>query len=262
MGDVPHRLYGVVGCKDVASAATWAKAARVEARAVWASGRMPILVGGTGLYLRTFLDGLAPVPDIPPAVRRAVRERLADFGPAKLHAELARRDPATAATLRPSDPQRIARAFEVTEATGKGLLWWQGRPARGRHPGPVLSLVLDPPREHLYAACDRRFGRMLGRGAVDEAAAVLGLGLPPDRPCLKALGLAELDAYLRGEATLAEASARARRATRRYAKRQVTWFRHQMPGAERLREPRLSARIACARGLAGRFAVDHPVTSE
>ncbi|MGH6720020.1 MAG: hypothetical protein ACREER_11940, partial [Alphaproteobacteria bacterium] len=138
------------------------------------------------------------------------------------------------ARIAPADGQRIARALEVLEATNRPLAGWQARPKAAGHRGRRLVLVLDPPRPWLYARCDRRFGRMLGRGALDEAAAVLGLGLAPDRPALKALGLRELGAYWEGRRSLAEAARLARRATRQYAKRQATWFRHQVPEALRL----------------------------
>lgn len=262
IADVPHRLFGVLGCAEAASAARWAALARAEARAAWASGRLPILAGGTGLYIAVFLDGLAPVPDVPADVRAVVRERLGRLGARALHAELARRDPAGAAALRPSDSQRVARATEVLEATGRPLSWWRARPRDGGHRGRSLELVLEPPRDRLYAACDRRFGRMLAHGAIDEAAAVMGLGLGGDRPCLKALGLGELGLYLRGRISLAEAGRRARQATRNYAKRQATWFRHQLNDAVRLAEPRPADTLRRARELAARFAVDRPRSCE
>ncbi len=219
---------------DAGGAWRWLELARAETRRAWAAGRLPILVGGTGLYLAAFVNGLAPVPEVSAEVRAAVRRRLALIGAGALHAELARRDPAGAARLAPADGQRIARALEVIEATNRPLAWWQARPRAGAHRGRRLVLVLDPPRPWLHARCDRRFGRMLGRGALDEAAAVLGLGLAPDRPALKALGLRELGAYWDGRLSLTEAARQARAATRQYAKRQTTWFRHQMPEAVRL----------------------------
>lgn len=219
-------------------------------------GRLPILVGGTGLYLAAFLDGLAPLPAVPDAVRQAVRDRLGRDGPVALHAELARRDLAGATRLRPQDRQRVARALEVIEAAGRPIGWWQDQPREGGHPGPALPIVLDPPRAALYARCDRRLGAMVARGALDEAAAVAGLNLGPDRPAAKTLGLRELADAAAGRCTLAEAMARARQATRRYAKRQVTWFRHQMPSAHRLRAAGGARLVAEAARLVESFVVE------
>jgi tRNA dimethylallyltransferase len=252
----PHALFGVLGCVETASAAWWAHASRAAAREAWAAGRLPFLVGGTGLYIEAFLAGLAPVPEIPATVRDDVRARLARQGVAALHAELARRDPAGAARLRPTDRQRVGRALEVIEATGRPLTWWQGLARVGAHQGPVLALVLDPPRPVLYARCDRRWNAMLARGALDEAAAVGGLGLAPDSPAWKTLGLRELVNHLAGRYPLAEASRRARQATRNYAKRQVTWFRHRLPASHRIGDARPGDGLAGVDRLVNAFAVD------
>jgi len=246
----------VLSCVETATAAWWAEAARAAAREAWAAGRLPFLVGGTGLYIEAFLDGLAPVPDIPASVREGVRVRLERQGVAVLHAEVARRDPTGAARLRATDRQRVARAFEVLEATGRPLGWWQGLPRAGAHRGPVLALALDPPRPVLYARCDRRWSAMLARGALDEAAAVGGLALPPGCPAWKTLGLRELIDHVVGRCSLAEASRRARQATRNYAKRQVTWFRHRLPAAHSVSDARPSIALAAADRLVNAFAVD------
>jgi len=226
---LPHRLYGILPVTERCSAAHWATLARAAIDAALAEGRLPIVVGGTGLYLRSLLQGLAPVPEIPAAVREAARQRLAELGKAAFHAELARRDPRMAARIRPSDPQRMVRAWEVMAATGRSLAGWQAEQAG---PGPndrlrFLTLVLMPAREQLYAACDARFRAMVEQGALAEAAALQSLD--PGLPAFKALGLRELIGHVRGETSLEAAIAAAQQATRRYAKRQMTWFRHQVP---------------------------------
>jgi tRNA dimethylallyltransferase len=230
----PHRLYGFLPASERCSAARWAVLARAEIDAALAAGRLPIVVGGTGLYLRALLHGLAPVPEIPADVRAAARQRLVELGKAAFHAELARRDPAMAARIRPGDSQRMVRAWEVLEATGRSLADWQ---AQEDGPRPIdgprfLTFVLMPERAPLYAACDSRFRAMVEQGAVAETAALRELD--PGLPAYKALGLRELLAHLRGECSLETAIGAAQQATRRYAKRQVTWFRHQLPEGCRL----------------------------
>jgi len=226
---VPHRLYGVLDGDDVCSAARWAGMAADAAREAWTAGRVPILVGGTGLYIKALTEGLAAIPDIPPDIRAAARARLDDMGNAAFHADLAARDPEMAARLDPGNSQRLARAWEVLEATGRSLAWWQDQPPA---PPPLsartLTLVLDPEREALRAAIDARFAAMVAAGALDEVRALLARTLPPDRPVMKAVGVPELAAHLRGDIDLATAIARAQAASRQYAKRQRTWLRHQM----------------------------------
>ena len=226
---LPHRLYGILPVAERCSAGRWATLARAEIDAALAEGRLPIVMGGTGLYLRSLLQGLAPVPEVPAAVREAAKQHLAEHGKAAFHAELARRDPRMAARIRPGDSQRMLRAWEVMAATGRSLADWQAEQAG---PGPngrlrFLTLVLMPEREPLYAACDARFRAMVEQGALVEAAALQSLD--PGLPAFKALGLRELIGHVRGECTLEAAIAAAQQATRRYAKRQVTWFRHQVP---------------------------------
>src|SRR5262249_18501082 len=213
------------------NAARWAALARREIAAALAESRLPIVGGGTGLYLRSLRHGLTPIPDIPESVRAAAKTRLAALGKGAFHAELVRRHGGMAARVRPSDSQRMVRAWEVMEATGRSLADWQ---ARQDGPSPndgsrYLTLVLMPERARLYAACDARFRAMVEEGAVAEAAALqcLGPGLPP----FKALGLRELLRHIRGECALEDAILAAQQATRRYAKRQMTWFRHQIPDA-------------------------------
>lgn len=234
----PHRLYGVMSASEPCSAARWRELALAEIEMSHGAGRLPVLVGGTGLYLRALLDGLSPIPEVPPEVRAAARNRMAALGGPAFHAELARRDPVMAARLAPGDRQRLVRAWEVLEATGRSLADWQAEPARADPDAPRLTplcLVLEPPRAAVYAACDARFRAMLEAGALEEVRRLAALHLDPALPAMKAVGVPELMAHLRGEIDLLSAIAAAQQATRRYAKRQFTWFRHQLPGARRLR---------------------------
>ena len=225
-----HRLYGVMSAAEACSAARWRALAVDEIAGARAAGRVPILVGGTGLYFRALTEGLAPIPPVPAAIREDARARHKRLGGEAFHAELAARDPATAGRLAPGDSQRLIRAREVFDATGVPLAEWQRRDGEGLD-AAVLALVLLPPREPLYAACDARFLAMIEAGALDEAAAIAALGLDPALPAMKALGVPELIRHLTGEIALDEAVAAAQQGTRNYAKRQITWFRHQMPGA-------------------------------
>jgi tRNA dimethylallyltransferase len=198
-------------------------------------GLRPIIVGGTGLYLKALTQGLAPIPEVPAAIRAAGEAELAQAGLARFAERLAARDPETAAALDLANPRRVLRAWEVLEATGMSLATWQRRT-----PAPLLPLhactaiALDPPRAWLHARCDARLDAMLAGGALDEVARVMELPLPPDAPGLKAVGAAELARHLAGSLTLDEAAARAKTATRRYAKRQLTWMRNQMPAWARI----------------------------
>jgi tRNA dimethylallyltransferase len=225
---VPHRLYGVRPAAQPGSAAWWRGAALTEMEAASAAGRLPILCGGTGLYFSALIRGLADIPEVGEEARAEARRRLAEEGPEALHAALAEVDAATAARLRPSDGQRIARAWEVWRGTGRGLSEWQAQGQQDETPPWCFTTVLiDPPREALRAAIARRFSAMLEAGALDEVRALLALGLDPALPAMRAHGVPELSAYLRGEIPLAEAARRAELATGQYTKRQATWFRHQ-----------------------------------
>lgn len=221
-----HRLYGYRDAALPCSAAEWAadaKAAIAEARA---AGRLPILAGGTGLYIRTLLDGIAPVPEIDPAVREAVRS----FSVAHNYASLAEEDPAAAARLRPSDSTRVARALEVVRSTGRPLAEWQ-KERTGGIAGEVdlIPLVLLPPRDWLHRRCDERFERMMGEAGLDEVRRLLERKLNPMLPAMRAIGVREIAAFLSGETSREEALAAGRIATRQYAKRQYTWFSRQPP---------------------------------
>jgi tRNA dimethylallyltransferase len=226
MKGVEHRLFGTWDGAVACSAADWAAAAAAEVAAAHAVGTVPILVGGTGLYIRTLLDGIAPIPEIDPAVRSTVRA----LDTATAYAALLVEDPARAAALAPADSTRIARALEVVRSTGRTLAEWQCERSGGI--GDAVSLhpaVLLPDRQALYIRCDQRFVRMIEHGATEEVVALLARNLDPALPAMRAIGVAEIAAYLRGEVSQDEARQRGAQATRNYAKRQYTWFRRQPP---------------------------------
>ncbi|MCW3474809.1 tRNA (adenosine(37)-N6)-dimethylallyltransferase MiaA [Limobrevibacterium gyesilva] len=239
---VPHVLYGVRPAAEPGSAAWWRGEALREMAAAEAAGRLPILCGGTGMYFAALIDGIAAIPDPGDAARAEARWLLAEFGPKGLHASLAKVDQATAARLRPSDSQRVARAWEVWRGTGRGLAAWQ---AQATQPAPwrFSAILLDPPRDALRAAIAGRFSAMLVDGALDEVRSLLALKLDPALPAMRAHGVPELAAHLRGEITLAEAARRAELATGQYTKRQATWFRHRRL-ADPARTHTIHARIA------------------
>ena len=226
MQGIEHRLFGAWDGAEACSAADWAERARVEIAQVQGEGAVPILVGGTGLYIRTLLDGIAPVPAIDPAVRAEVRA----LPLAEAHAALVREDPARAALLSPNDTARISRALEVVRSTGRPLAAWHTEPVGGIADQVTLSpMILLPDRATLYARCDSRFERMVSDGAVAEVEALLTRNLDPALPVMRAIGVPEIAGYLRGEWSLEEALASGAQATRNYAKRQFTWFRRQPP---------------------------------
>ncbi len=222
----PHRLYGVRPAAQPGSVAWWRMAALAELEAAWAGGRLPILCGGTGLYLRALTDGLAEIPEPPEAVRREARALLAEVGAPALHARLAAVDPASAARLRPADGQRLARAWEVWRATGRGIAAWTAAPGLPPASCRFAAIRLAPPRPALRDAIQARFAAMLAAGALEEVAALLTQSLPPELPAMRAHGVPELAAVLRGDLALPQATARAVQAQARYTKRQATWFAH------------------------------------
>jgi tRNA dimethylallyltransferase len=226
---VPHRLYGHRSAVEAYSVADWLRDVASLIAAARADGPPLVIAGGTGLYFKALLEGLAPVPDIPAQIRDYWRTRGRSEGAETLHAELSRLDPAMAARLRPSDPQRIIRALEVIEATGRSLSAWQE--IAGEAPlreGEAEKIYLSPPRAALYARCDARLDGMVEAGALDEVRQLMALGAPPDRPAMRAHGVPHFVAHLRGELTLEAAMERARADTRHYAKRQLTWARRNM----------------------------------
>lgn len=227
---VPHRLYGHVDAGVNFSAGAWVADAAKELGAARAQRRLPIFIGGSGLYFKALTRGLSAVPPIPPDVRDGVRARLDQHGVEALHAELAVRDPASAERLKPRDRTRIARALEVVEATGRPLPDWHREGLPPLLPsGEFHALFLAPDREKLYARIDARFGAMLDGGALDEVAQLSARGLDPLLPAMKAHGVPALMAHLKGEISREEAAEIGRADTRHYAKRQFTWFRHQLP---------------------------------
>ena len=221
-----HLLYGALNGAMSCSAADWSELAKIEIARLHAEGRLPILVGGTGLYLRTLIDGIAPIPEIDPQIRAEVRAASV----AENLAALAPLDPVAAVTLNPGDTTRIARALEVVWSTGTSLSAWQEQREGGvGETIDVNALVLTPPRPWLYERCDLRFAEMVEKGALEEVKALLARELNPDLPVMRAIGVAELGANLRCELTIEEAITAGTQATRRYAKRQYTWFAHQPP---------------------------------
>ncbi len=220
---MPHRLYGVRAADEPANAAWWRGAALEE----MAKAKLPILCGGTGMYLAALLRGIADVPEPGAAARAEARGLLAEMGPAALHARLMAVDPETAGRLKPGDSQRLARAWEVFAGTGFGLAHWQKQPTEGLAGWRAWMVLLDPPREALRRAIEQRFAAMLASEAVVEVQALLAQNLDPALPLMRAHGVPEIAAYLRGEIRLEEAAGRAVLATHQYTKRQGTWFRHQ-----------------------------------
>ena len=220
---VPHRLYGHLPATAQYSVAAWLSDARRELEAAWEKGLHPVITGGTGLYFRALERGLAPVPGIPEEVRARWRGFTGD-----VHAELLARDPAMARRLMPADRQRIVRALEVIEATGRSLFDWQreGQSQAVLEGCDVEHMYLDVPRDELYARAETRFDQMLRAGALDEVRPLIGLD--PQLPAMRAIGVPELVSHLKGEIGLEEATTRAKTATRQYIKRQLTWWRGQM----------------------------------
>jgi tRNA dimethylallyltransferase len=226
----PHRLYGHVAASERYSVARWRKDAKAALEAAWQDGKLPIVIGGTGLYFKALTEGLSEIPPIPTALRVEVEARADRDGVPALHAALALLDPESAGRLEPQDRTRVIRALEVVEATGRTIGAWQKE--TGTPPlvdaASVRRIVLEPERSVLYDRIGERFDRMVGQGGVAEAEALIALGLDPALPAMKAIGIREFGAHLAGALSLEEAIERAKMETRRYAKRQGTWFRNQM----------------------------------
>jgi tRNA dimethylallyltransferase len=249
---VPHRLYGWLDASERGSAGRWREAALGEIDAAHRTGRLPLVVGGTGLYLRALRDGLAAIPPVPSEIRAEATALYAELGGERFRDRLAALDLEAASLWPPGDRQRLTRAFEVVRATGIPIGVWQRR-----KPVPVpyrfASLLLMPAREALYAACDTRFERMLEAGALDEAAMLGSRGLAADLPAMKGVGVPELLRHLRGEIPLDAAAALAMRATRRYAKRQMTWLRHQMAADQLFNAQYSESLMRCSRYFVDQF---------
>lgn len=247
----PHRLYGHVDAAELYSTGRWLAEALAAIAAIRGRGATPILVGGTGLYFKALTQGLADIPAADPDLRAALRERAAREGAPALHAELAARDPATAARLAPNDAPRILRALEVLETTGESIGAFQAATHAPLAREEWAGLALAPARDALYAAIDARFDAMLAAGALDEVRAFAARRLDPALPAMKAHGAPALMAHLRGELSLAEAAEIGKRDTRRYAKRQFTWIAGQMPDWPRVSSPDIGERTSAALRLLG-----------
>lgn len=223
---VPHRLYGHISPTQALSAGAWREHAITAIEETLAAGKLPIVTGGTGLYLKTLMQGLSPIPDVPPEYRQQATIMLEEEGREAFYAYLTTIDPAAAARLKVGDTQRLIRAVEVFLATGKPLSFWQAQPAT-----PALyhfqTTVLLPDRALLYERINVRFEQMIAAGAVAEVEALLVQNIPATLPAMKAVGVPELAGYIRGEWTLEAAITKAQQASRNYAKRQYTWFRNQ-----------------------------------
>jgi len=226
MASAPHRLFGYIDGSEACSAARWAQDAKREIAAAHEMGKLPILVGGTGLYIRTLLDGIAPIADIDPDIRAAVRA----MPVAQAYTALTKEDPTSAQRLAPADITRITRALEVVRSTGRSIIEWRTEKQGGIGNLIRLSpLILLPPREWLIDRCNMRFETMLEQGAIEEVEALLSRPLSAELPVMRAIGVPEIAAWLEGGISRAEMIERAQIATRQYAKRQYTWFSRQSP---------------------------------
>ncbi len=223
----PHRLYGILPATESASAGVWLRYAKMEIDWALSQGLTPILVGGTGMYLKALTEGIAHIPDVPPELRAQAKADLEAMGGEAFLARLQAIDPET--RIRPSDTQRLIRAYEVWLATARPLTQWQRQGKEAPYPKERFEVIrVELPREELYVRIDRRARAMIEAGAVEEVRALLALRLPPDLPAMRIIGVPELREYLEGRAALEEAIALMQQHTRNYAKRQLTWFRHQL----------------------------------
>jgi tRNA dimethylallyltransferase len=228
----PHKLFGDFGADEKGSAVEWAEKAAGEINCAVESARLPVVVGGTGLYLRALMDGLVDIPPIPTDVRDASEALLAEIGNEEFYERLKARDPETARNLALGDTHRLLRTWTVLEATGTPLREWRALPPSPPLCAKYYSIVMMPKREELYNACNMRFDEMIEKGVIEELKAFLDEGGLPTSSVMKILGARELSKHLLGEVTLEGAIDAAKISIRRYAKRQVTWFRHQLAGTE------------------------------
>ena len=224
----PHHLFGVADAADGWSVGRWLRAATAVLDEIAARDRPAIVVGGTGLYFRALAQGLAEIPQVPAEVRAQAGDDYERMGEMNFRGRLGAVDPGAAARIAPGDRQRLVRAWEVYAATETPLTDWQGNGEPAIAPGSWRAVALDPPREALYARCDARLAAMVGAGVLDEVSALMARNLDADLPLMKAVGVREFAAHLRGETTLEATLAAAQQETRRYAKRQTTWMRGQM----------------------------------
>lgn len=224
-----HKLYGILSAEETPSVGKWLKLAKMEIDWALSQGKSPIVVGGTGLYIKALAQGIAAMPDIPPHVRQQAANDYAQMGKEAFAARLREVDPEFFTRLKVYDRQRLIRAWEVWLGSGKALSWWQAQKAEPLYPTEYFKVFrVDIPREELYRRCDARFLKMIEQGAVEEVRALLPTG---GGNLNTIIGVPELSAHLRGELTLDQAIAQAQQATRNYAKRQLTWFRHQLKEA-------------------------------
>jgi tRNA dimethylallyltransferase len=254
----PHRLFGHVPASQAYSVSRWLDDAREVLGEAWGKGRAAIVVGGTGLYFRSLDQGLADIPGVPAETRARWRRALAERGSEALHEELSLRAPDEGRRLRPTDGQRIARALEVLEATGEPL---GTHHARGAAASPlagaaVCRIAIVPDRDALYRRCDARFVQMMEQGALDEVKRLMALDLDPALPAMRAIGVQALARHLTGEIEIGEAVRIAQRETRNYAKRQLTWLRHQMPAFRQVGDA--AGAIASALTFAGNGDTQRP----
>ena len=232
---IPHRLYGCLDAAEPCSAGKWLKLARMEIDWALAQGKLPIMVGGTGLYLKALLHGIAEIPAIDAYVRAQAIRDYEVMGKESFAARLKEIDTAFFDRLKIHDRQRLVRAYEVWLGTGRPLSWWQNQGMQPVYSTDYFSVwQMDVPRDELYRRCNERFTKMMGQGALEEVKSLRVLNLPADAPAMKSLGVKELAAYLKNEMSLEEAIALAQQATRNYAKRQLTWFRHQLKEAKQV----------------------------
>ena len=226
--EVPHHLYGFAPAEEAFSAGAWRRAALSAVEAIEGRGKTPLIVGGSGLYFRALTEGLARIPDVPRDLREALRKEMEEKGAAVLYQRLLALDPDLAARIPQSDSQRILRGLEVVEASGVPLSVWQKDTEKPSLSRRVIALALMPRREDIYARCDARVPHMIKAGALAELSALLARRLSPSLPIMKALGVSTLSLHLQGRISLEDATHRLAQETRRYARRQITWIRHQM----------------------------------
>jgi tRNA dimethylallyltransferase len=239
----PHHLYGQIPAGELFSTGQWLDAVVPVVEEIAARGRVPIVLGGTGLYFRALTEGFVEVPAIPDEVRRQTREEVEAIGSSKAHKLLSDVDARWALKVHENDPQRIARGLEVYRATGRALSDWHDEPVEPALSLPFLKIVLEPDRDWLYDRINRRFATMVEEGALAEVGELLSLGLPPTLPVMKALGVPELGSHLRGDMGLEEAIALGQTRSRQYAKRQSTWFKQQMIAWNRVFEQDLESQM-------------------
>ena len=234
---VSHKLYGVIPAAEACSAGIWRELAVAEIKTCWRADRLPIVTGGTGLYIRALMEGLTDIPEIPREIREEVTERRDQIGPEAFRKELAKFDPVSAERLNPTDSQRMIRAYEVYLGTERSLTdWHQDAPTTPPLEANYQSIIFEPPRDELYTKCEVRFDWMIDNGVLDEVRALMELNLEPSLPAMKALGVPELITHLHDKMTLEDAVSAAKQATKRYAKRQMTWFRGQIVQKHRVNE--------------------------